>query len=383
METNDPIPTSNREEQAIALALLSALAYGASVPASKILLENATSLQLSALLYLGGGIGVGAILLWKAVVKRKLLRLHPESPQTQTTGQKEASLAQSEIPTIIVMLLVNTASIVCLMGGINCTLPANASLLSNFEVAATAILAHFIFGENLGRQMSGAAALICLASILLTWEGTGSFAFSSGSLLIMLACILWGLENCCTRSLSDKDPLQLTCVKGIGTGTLASAISIAFDGVASIETTVALAAIALGFVSYGLSIVLYIRAQRTLGAARTGNYYAIAPFAGVALSWAIFGFKAQPTFLASLALMVAGIWITASDCHKHDHVHHATTHDHQHTHDDGHHSHTHTEPDFNPSTPHSHQNQHSEIRHSHPHTPDIHHAHRHSARSSS
>lgn len=351
---------TKRSTVAVASALLSAALYGVSVPLSKILLGGVTSLWLSALLYLGAGIGCGI-----ALVARR----------TSKNAAADASLSHSDLPTIVIMLVVNTASIICLMYGIRFTVAANASLLVNFEIVATAVFAWLLFGENIGRRLGTAIALICLSSVLLTWEGAGSLSFSPGSLLIIAACALWGVENCCTKSLSDRDPLQVTCVKGLGTAAVSSAVALAIDGVPTIAPAYLVGSLAVGSVSYGLSIALYISAQRDLGAARTGNYYAIAPFVGVALSWAAFGANPDPLFFAALATMAAGTWLTLADKHSHAHVHEAIKHEHMHDHLDGHHNHTH--PGLDPSVRHSHVHEHQRLEHSHEHTPDIHHRHNH------
>jgi len=352
--------TGAATSKATVFALLSAALYGISVPLSKVLLEGVTSNWLSALVYLGAGIAC-AIAIGVRI-----------ATGTQT---EEASLAKSDVPTVVLMLAVNTASIICLTHGIRLTVAANASLLVNFEIVATAAFAWLLFRENIGRRLGVAIALICASSILLTWEGAGSLTFTPGSLLIVAACALWGLENCCTKSLSAKDPLQVTCVKGFGTAVVAGVIALATDGLPAASPGFLAGSLAVGSVSYGASIALYIAAQRTLGAARTGNYYAVAPFVGVALSWIAYGISPDPVFFAALVLMVTGTWLTLSEHHEHEHVHQQVTHEHVHDHLDGHHTHDH--PGFDPSLKHSHVHTHEPMKNSHEHTPDLHHAHGH------
>lgn len=341
-------------------ALLSAITYGLSVPLSKLLQDGVTSLQLSALLYLGAGIGCGALLVFRKVSKR------------QST---EASLSSKDLPAIALMLAINTASIISLMYGIQFTVPENASLLVNFEIVATALFAWMVFHENIGRRMWAAIALICASSVLLGWEGKDMLVFTPGSLLIVLACALWGLENCCTKSLSDKDPLQTTCIKGFGTAAIAGAFALGFDGLPTLAPLYLGGSLCVGVISYGLSIALYISAQRMLGAARTANYYAIAPFVGVLLSWGIFGFVPDAIFFVALALMAVGTVLTLIDHHEHEHAHTACEHEHSHDHLDGHHLHAH--PGLDPSMVHSHPHVHAQFTHAHEHTPDIHHSHTH------
>ena len=350
----------NENRAAVMRALLSAALYGLSVPVSKLLLEGVSSNWMSALLYLGAGLGCAAFML----VRKASGRTADEAP-----------LTRSDLPTVALMLAVNTASIICLMHGIRLTVAANASLLVNLEIVATAVFAWVLFRENIGRRLGVAIALICASGVLLAWEGSGSLAFTPGSLLIVAACALWGLENCCTKSFSSKDPLQVTCVKGLGTAVVAGAIAMAADGAPTGGAGFLVASLAVGAVSYGLSIALYIAAQRSLGAARTGNYYAVAPFVGVALSWAMFGISPDPLFFVALVLMVVGTWLTLSERHAHDHVHEPVTHEHMHDHLDGHHTHEH--PGFDPSLRHSHVHTHVLMEHSHEHMPDLHHGHAH------
>lgn len=351
---------AKRSTVAVASALLSAALYGISVPLSKILLEGVTSLWLSALLYLGAGIGCGMAIAFR---------------RASMNAADDAKLSRADLPTIALMLAVNTASIICLMYGIRFTVAANASLLVNFEIVATASFAWLLFHENIGRRLGIAIALICLSSILLTWEGSDSLSFTPASLLIIAACALWGVENCCTKSLSDKDPLQVTCVKGLGTAVASGIIALAVDGIPVVAPAYLAGSLAVGAISYGMSIALYIFAQRVIGATRTSNYYAVAPFVGVALSWVMLGTDLNPLFFAALVIMATGTWFTLADRHVHEHVHEAITHEHMHDHLDGHHGHVH--PGLDPSVRHSHVHEHQQLEHAHEHTPDIHHQHSH------
>jgi drug/metabolite transporter (DMT)-like permease len=214
---------------------------------------------------------------------------------------------------------------------------------------------------------------ITLASLLLSVEDVGSLSFSPGSLLVLLACLCWGLENNCTRVLSVKDPMQIVVLKGFGAG-LGALLTAFILGQTAATLLPAVLALLLGFTAYGLSIFFYIHAQRTLGAARTSAYYAFAPFIGVGLSALLYGQPLTATFLAALALMVCGAWLAARENHSHPHIHPQVSHEHRHRHDDGHHNHPH------PVTvrgAHSHAHLHEPMEHTHPHTPDLHHAHAH------
>ena len=276
---------------AIFSAVLAAALYALSAPLSKLLLQTITPAMLAALLYLGAGIGVFAV--------RRLRR-----------GGGETPLVRADAPYVIGMVALDVAAPILLMLGLAKTTAANAALLNNFEIVATALIALLVFGEAISRRLWLAIALVTAASALLSFEGASSLSFSVGSAFVLLACVCWGMENNCTRKISGKDPLQIVVVKGFGSGLGALGIALA-RGERLPAFGPLLCALALGFVAYGLSIACYIRAQRTLGAARTSAYYAIAPFVGAALSLAIFREALTPLFGAALLLMLAGAYLAA------------------------------------------------------------------------
>jgi drug/metabolite transporter (DMT)-like permease len=258
------------------------------------------------------------------------------------------------------------------MFGLNMTTPANASLLNNFEIVSTALIALFVFKEAIGGRMWIAIALITFSSLILSFEDIGSLSFSAGSLLVVLACMCWGFENNCTRMLSMKDPLQIVFIKGSGSGVVSLAIAFATREL-SHNILYILLALALGFVAYGLSIYFYILAQRELGAARTSAYYAVAPFVGVGLSFVVYRQPVTFTFIAALVIMLTGACFAAVERHAHHHTHDRIVHEHRHNHSDGHHNHEHNTP----GGEHSHIHTHEPLSHAHFHTPDTHHIHKH------
>lgn len=342
---------------AIFFAILAAVLYGISSPLAKLLLEEIEPTLMAALLYLGAGFGMLAIHFLKRLSKHEVV---------------EARLTRNELPFTLGMIVLDIAAPIFLMFALTFTTAANVSLLNNFEIVATAMIALIVFKEAIGRRVWLAIILITLASILLTFEDS-SFNFSIGSVFVLLACISWGLENNLTRKLSLKDPVQIVILKGLGSGTGALMIAF-FTGVSQINFIYAAIAMLLGFVAFGLSIYFYILAQRTLGAARTSAYYAIAPFVGVLISIIIFGQPLTWSFLTACLLMIIGAYFAAAEQHRHRHIHVETAHEHRHTHQDGHHTHNHAAGD---KFEHSHVHQHEQVEHSHKHTPDTHHTHSH------
>ena len=343
----------------ILFALLAAVLYALSAPIAKLLLTRLSAPMMAAMLYLGAGLGMF------------LLGLFKPKPEKYA---RELALSKAELPFIIGMILLDIAAPILLMNGLARTSAANASLLNNFEIVATTLIALFIFGEFISLRLWAAIILITAASILLSIQDAGSLHFSVGSLLVLAACVCWGLENNLTRKLSVKDPLQVVVIKGFGSGLGALIIALVL-GQSQADLVSMVAALALGFVAYGLSIYFYISAQRNLGAARTSAYYAAAPFFGVMLSFLFFRTSPAPLFLLALAVMLLGTYFTITEKHIHLHVHPAETHTHPHNHSDGHHSHTH---DPLPVGEHSHEHTHEAQQHSHDHLPDVHHQHKHS-----
>ncbi len=348
----------NKATSAILMALLAAVLYGISSPFSKLLLEQIPPTLMASLLYLGAGTGM------------LVVNLVRKFGQNKTA---EAKMSRQELPYIIGMIVLDIMAPVLLMFGLTMTTAANAALLNNFEIAATALIALFLFREAIGRRMWIAIILITISSIILSVEDISSLTFSVGSLFVIGACICWGLENNCTRMLSMKDPLQIVVIKGFGSGMGALIISRMLAESAAPIVYIILALL-LGFVAYGLSIYFYISAQRELGAARTSAYYAAAPFIGVLISRLVLQEQLPLSFMAALVIMLAGACVAISEDHRHVHRHQELAHDHKHVHDDLHHNHTHS---MAVSVAHSHPHTHEEMQHEHGHTPDIHHRHIH------
>ena len=197
------------------------------------------------------------------------------------------------------------------MVGLQMTTAANASLLNNFEIVATSLIALFIFRETISKRLWGAIILMTIASMILSIEDLSSLSFSFGSLFVLLACVSWGFENNCTRVLSSKDPLQLVVIKGLGSGFGSLFLALTL-GQRVAEISYVLMALVLGFFAYGLSVFFYVHAQRTLGAAKTSTYYAVAPFIGVVLSLLIFRQLPSLTFMMALSLMLLGAYFAST-----------------------------------------------------------------------
>ena len=289
--------TKTTQARAVGFAILAAALYALNAPLSKVLLGQVPARMMAALLYLGAGAGM------------LMLRLMQKS---MGKSSAEAPLTRKELPYTVAMVVLDVAAPIFLMLGLTGTSAASASLLNNFEIVATSMIALAIFRERISGRLWLAIGLVTLSSIVLSLEGGGSLQFSLGSLLVLLACCCWGLENNCTRALSEKDPLEIVVVKGFGSGLGAMIVALAC-GEHLPALLPALGALALGFVAYGLSIFFYIYAQRTLGAAKTSTWYAISPFIGVGLSLVIFRQLPGLMFWVALAIMAAGAYFAATD----------------------------------------------------------------------
>lgn len=281
----------------IFLAILAAAFYAVNSPLSKILLDYMPSTLMAGFLYIGAGMGMGAIALIRKLKK---------------TENAEMKLTKKELPYAVAMILLDIAAPICLLLGLKSTSAANASLLNNFEIVATAIIALAVFKEKISMRLWFGILFVTLSCALLSFEDIASLQFSFGSLFILVACICWGFENNCTRKISSKDPLQIVLLKGIFSG-LGSIVIGLMIGERITALWSIFAVLGVGFVAYGLSIFFYVYAQRILGAARTSAYYAVAPFIGTLLSLAIFREIPHYTYFIALGLMAVGAWLSSQD----------------------------------------------------------------------
>ena len=261
-----------------------------------------------------------------------------------------------------------------LLLGLLTTQASTASLLLNLEAVATAGIAWVIFRENVDKRVGVGFALILLGSILLSLPQEGGFAISGGALLIAAACLCWGIDNNLTRKISGSDPSQIAMWKGLTAGIVNTGLGLA-TGAKLPAVNIALGVALIGFLGYGVSLVLFVQALRYLGTARTGAYFSTAPFAGAGLAFALGQGRLDWAFWAAGILMLIGVWLHATERHEHRHIHEPMEHQHLHYHDE-HHRHEHS-PGDPPGEPHAHRHKHAPLAHSHPHYPDIHHHHDH------
>ena len=224
----------------------------------------------------------------------------------------EAPLGRADLPYTLAMILLDIAAPIFLLLGLSFTTASNASLLNNFEIVATALIALVIFRERISGRLWLGIAFVTVSCGLLSVEDFSELQLSWGSLFVLLACLCWGIENNCTRKLSEKDPLQIVLLKGIFSGLGSVVIGLVLGQRITVWWSVA-AVLLVGFVAYGLSIFCYVYAQRMLGAARTSAYYAIAPFIGALLSLIVLREVPNVLFWAALALMLIGAWLCAKD----------------------------------------------------------------------
>lgn len=281
----------------ILFAILAAALYAINSPFSKLLLDYMPPTLMAGFLYLGAGLGMGVIALSRKFNKKERI---------------EEKITKSDIPYTLAMIILDIAAPIFLLLGLFYTTAENASLLNNFEIVATALIALAVFKERISARLWIGIIFVVASCTILTFENLLGLKFSLGSLFVLLACFCWGIENNCTRKLSEKDPLEIVLLKGIFSGlgsvTIGFVIGERIDYLWSIP-----AVLAVGCVAYGFSIFVYVYAQRMLGAARTSAYYAIAPFIGVLLSLVIFKEFPPQTFFIALALMAVGAWLCSSD----------------------------------------------------------------------
>ena len=338
----------------ILYALLSAALFGLSAPLAKLLLGEVSPWLLAGLLYLGSGLGLA------------LVRLARRS--------NEAGLSRHDLPWFAAAVLSGgVVGPVLLVFGLVQSSAAEASLLLNLESVLTLAIAWIVFKENVDRRLLVGAAAIVAGAVVLSWPKNASVGLSWGPVLITGACLAWAIDNNFTRKVSAADPMQIAMVKGLAAGAANVAIALALGS--SIPGAAAIAGAGLlGFFSYGVSLTLFVLALRHLGTARTGAYYALAPFIGAGVAIAFLGEPIGIAFIAGGVLMAIGLWLHLTERHLHEHEHEPLEHEHVHVHD-AHHQHAHA-PDT-PPEPHVHKHRHTRLIHGHPHYPDLHHRHSH------
>ncbi|HSN20472.1 MAG TPA: DMT family transporter [Usitatibacter sp.] len=339
----------------IPAALGAALLFGAGTPLAKPLLGAVSPWMLAGILYLGSGAGLAA-----ARAARR---------------ERGARLARAEIPWLAgAVALGGVAGPVLLLWGLSGMPASSASLLLNAEGLLTALIAWFGFRENFDRRIALGMLLIAAGAFLLAWPSSDGFASALPALAVLGACLAWALDNNLTRRVSLADATQVAMIKGLVAGTVNLVLAIATGSRFPSPALVAAGGL-LGFVSYGLSLVLFVRALRALGTARTGAYFSIAPFAGAIISIVLLGDAVTWNLASAAALMAAGLWLHLTEHHAHRHAHEPIEHEHEHEHD-RHHLHEHDEP-VAPGVRHSHRHRHEAMTHSHEHFPDAHHRHHH------
>lgn len=287
----------NKRVIATFFAILAAALYAINIPFSKILIEHVDATIMAGLLYLGAGIGMFLyVSIGKAFGKRVV----------------KEPLTRKELPYTIAMIVLDIFAPILLMNGLKLTSSSNATLLNNFEIVATSIIALVIFKEVISRRLWIAILLVTLSSIILTFDGLGSFQFNIGSVLVLGATVCWGFENNCTNKISNKSSEEIVIIKGIFSG-LGSLIAAFLIGEKIPSLMYIGAVLLLGFVSYGLSINFYISAQKHIGAAKTSAYYSIAPFLGVIFSLFLLGERPTPQFYIALIVMIVGTILIVFD----------------------------------------------------------------------
>jgi drug/metabolite transporter (DMT)-like permease len=343
-------------------ALAAALLFGASTPLAKLLTGSTPPLLLAGLLYLGSGLGLGLVLALRALSGRA------------AAGTMRIPL--QELPWLAgAILFGGVFGPALLMLGLGQASGASASLLLNVEGVLTAVLAWVVFKENADRQIVAGMVAIVAGGVLLSWEPGGA-SFSPGALLVAGACLCWAIDNNLTRKVSAHDAMLVACLKGAVAGACNTVLALLAGAQWPAWGAVG-ASLLVGFFGYGLSLALFVVGLRTLGTARTGAYFSVAPLFGVLVSLAIWPEMPGPRFWAAAALMALGVWLHVRERHEHEHTHEPLEHAHRHSHDE-HHQHRHDFP-WDGRQPHAHPHRHEMLTHRHPHVPDIHHRHGHAA----
>ena len=341
-------------------ALLAAALFGASAPLSKLLLGGFGPFSLAAYLYLGSGLGLLAVWLLRRIGARSV--------------EKEAPLAGRDFLWLAGAIASGgIAAPVLLLWGLAGIPASGASLLLSTEGVLTTLISALVFKEAVAGRVWLAALFMLLAGGLLAYAPGGGLGLSVHALAVVAACGLWGLDNNLTRPISGGDPVMIAMIKGLAAGGV-NIVLARLAGEAVPTPGYAAAAMTLGSLAYGVSLLFYILALRHLGSARTAAHFGTAPFIGAVLSVLLLGEPLSGSIVAAFGLMLVASWLVLTERHGHQHRHEPLQHSHRHIHDE-HHRHAHGDGDG--PEPHSHPHSHEPLVHSHPHLPDLHHRHGH------
>ena len=332
--------------------LAAAVLFGASAPDASVLAGEMPALVLAGLLYLGAAVAVTP-----AVVR------HRPSATALSAGWR---------PLAVAVVFGGALGPVLLVSGLARTSAATASLLLNFELVATIGFAASLFREHLGGRFVAAAAVVASAGAILVWQP--GVAFDTGGLFVIGACICWGLDNAVTSRIDQLSPEQITLTKGLVAGGVNLMLGLMLASSSGIDGGSVVAALAIGAVGYGVSITLWVKGARDLGAARGQVIFAAAPFIGAVVAWVALGDAVTVAQVVAVPVAAAGVGLSLRSGHVHEHAHEQVIHEHEHRHDDGHHTHTHSPP---VTGRHTHRHEHPVLVHAHPHVPDLHHRHPH------
>ena len=348
-------------KKGVLVALGSAVLFGMSTPLAKLLVGSVSPLLLAGLLYAGSGLGLMVVLVVRRLMARQGYVL--VLPQRAEWLWLAAAIFFGGV-----------AGPVALMYGLVTSAASTASLLLNLEAVFTALLAWFLFRENFDRRVMLGMLAIVAGGVLLVWTPGEAAHPSLGLVLIAAACLCWAIDNNLTRKVAASDAVAIAGLKGIVAGAVNLGLAMLI-GQTVLSAGVLGAAMTVGFLGYGVSLVLFVVALRHLGSARAGAYFSVAPFFGAALALFLQGDAITPQLLTAGALMATGVWLHVTEHHGHLHAHEQLEHVHPHSHDE-HHRHSH---DFawDGRDPHTHQHVHTQMVHAHAHYPDIHHRHPH------
>lgn len=336
------------------LALAAAALFGLSTPLVQHFGQGLGAFTTAGLLY----VGAAGVAVWQ-----------------RQPASREARVTRRDAPRLLCMAILGAVvGPVALAWGLQRTSGTSASLMLTLEAVFTAVLAWRMYGETMDRRVATALLLLVAGGGALVFEqGRAGGNQMLGLLAVLGATAAWGLDNSLSRGVAERDPGQVVLYKSALGATATLLIALAFAEPLP-PWRAALALLAVGATGYGLSLRLYLLAQRTFGAARTGSVFGFAPFIGALGAWAMGNRSGSWLLAAGGALMLLGVALHLLEGHDHEHVHEWLEHEHAHSHDDGHHLHTH---DPMPSKPHSHKHQHAPMQHAHPHVPDAHHLHTH------
>lgn len=281
-------------------AVIAAIFYAFVSPFSKLLNEHISPFFGASLLYVGTFLVALIVFIVRLFTKYK---------------DKEEKLSKKDIPYLLLAAFFHTGASIFLLLGLQTISSTNASLLTSLEIISTSIFAYFFFKEKISKFLWIAIIFIFISVVLISLGDLTNLTFNIGVIYCLISPICFGLANNFQKKISHKDPIISIGAMGIFGFVVTFIIALISKESISL-LPYGFAQMGVGVLSYGVALILFILAERYIGASKTSAYFSIYPFIAITLSLIIFQDIPYFTFYIGLGLLLIGYIMLFIDSHR-------------------------------------------------------------------